>query len=478
MRAAVLIAIIAAVVAAGCDAGGDSSNAFPLRSPVGRPSNSDSLVIGLVGTMTGPQAWRGEDAFEGADLAVHELNEALGANDRPYELVSLDDKGNTGRALELVRDLVALDRTVGILYAGPPGVMPKAEDDLADDGIPAVSLYGDLYGADRLAPHLFQSSASFLWEARRFVNYFESDRGYARIGLLASRSPSGRTAAAGVRAAARAAGIAPVIVVRYRPGEPLGGALARLRRRNTEAVIIEGDGGVLAAAAKRLKRTGNAYRGTAVARLASAPKKARRRRLSSNYWHPQLAAFDTAFARRIDVPLRPGTVVSAPLARGAYYLPVPSFTRFRKAFEDWWGQGPPLGWQQGAYEAAHLVGWAVGHAGNDDDLASTLEGLHARRFGGQDVNFGPEDHVAVDPASVGLWVVPRPGATVRERDRLPGGLPWVPLSRGFSSDGRTTDIAPRDWRWLVRNPPRRSASAPSIRKLKFGVNTGRGDPVH
>jgi ABC-type branched-subunit amino acid transport system substrate-binding protein len=478
MRATVATALIVALLATGCESGDDSSSAFPLRSPIGRPSTSDSLVIGLVGTMTGPDSWRGEDAFEGADLAVHELNEELAPDDRPYELVSLDDKGEAGRALELVQDLAALNRTVGILYAGPPGALADAEGSLAAEGIPAVLLYGDLYGAQRLSPHVFQASSSFLWEARRIAAYISEDRRLERVGVLAGRSLSGRTAVRNMRQAMRAAGLEPPVVARYSPDRGLGRAIARLRRRHTEAVVLEGGAELLARLAAALEEGGSAYRDTASARIVSAPKKVRKRRLKSGHWHPQVMALHLAFTRRIDLDLRPGTIVASSYARGAYYLPVPSFRRFRDAFVDWWGEGRPFGWQQHAYDAAHMVGWAVKHAREHQDLARALEGLRGRRFGGLDITYGPDDHTAIDQIAVGLWVVPRSGIRVRERESLPGGLPWVPLSRGFAIDGKDTDIMAQDWRHLVRGSPSANLPPPSFRALKFGVTTPKNDPVH
>jgi ABC-type branched-subunit amino acid transport system substrate-binding protein len=479
MRAAVVIALVAAALATGCDSGNDSSSALPLRSPIGRPTSSESLVIGLVGTMSGPNAWRGEDAFEGADLAVHELNERLGKEDRPYQLVSLDDKGDPGRARGLIEDLAALDRTVGILYAGPPEALPRAEEALASGGIPAILLYEDLYSAQRLTPHTFQVSPAFLWEARRFASYVANDRKYERVGILAERSPSGRTAIRSIQQSLRAAGLGHAPVSRYDKGQDdLRTALLDLRKRRPEAVMLHGGADVLQRTVSILGQVGSKYRDTDAARIASAPKKIRRRRTSSDYWHPQVMALHMAFTRRLDLDLPAGTIVSSSYARGAYYLPVPSFTRFRAAFQEWWGEGPPYGWQQHAYDAAHMVGWAVGHSRERQDLARVLEDLRSRRWGGLDITFGPDDHTALDQIAVGLWVVPRPGVPVRERGRLPGGLPWVPLSRGFSIDGDDTDIASRDWRYLVRNPPPRGGPPPSFKRLKFGVTTGRLDPVH
>src|SRR5687768_15246993 len=96
------------------------------RTPVASPTSDDSLLIGLVGTLSGPDEWRGEDAFEGAELAVHHLNRARGEGAR-FELVTRDDQGSRQRATELLRELAADDRYKGIVYAGPPAGLPPAE---------------------------------------------------------------------------------------------------------------------------------------------------------------------------------------------------------------------------------------------------------------------------------------------------------------------------------------------------------------
>ena len=79
---------------------------------------------------------------------------------------------------------------------------------------------------------------------------------------------------------------------------------------------------------------------------------------------------------------------------------------------------------------------------------------------------------------MGLWVVPRPDAVVREGGRLPDHVPWVPLARGFSIDGETLDLLPEDWSHLVKNPPPEGAPPPDISRMKFGIRSGPRDPVH
>ncbi|MEA2460589.1 MAG: Periplasmic binding protein, partial [Actinomycetota bacterium] len=131
---------------------------FPQRTPAPDPTSNTGPVIGLVGTMTGVGSWRGDDAFEGADLAVHVLNSGLGRDDPTYQLVTLDDGGDPRKAEDLVAELAASDRTAGIVYAGPPEVLASAEKTLAAGKVPAVLCYGDLALGPQLAPHVFQVS--------------------------------------------------------------------------------------------------------------------------------------------------------------------------------------------------------------------------------------------------------------------------------------------------------------------------------
>ena len=186
------VALIAATLAAACEP--DSPRSTPERSPRTTPEEPNSRLIGLVATMSGDDSWRGQSAFEGADLGVHKLNRRLAEGEEPFELVVRDDEGDPERAVDLIRELAAIERVRGIVFAGPPEALPETEPSLAEAGIPALLVYGDLYGARLLRPHLFQVSPSLLWESRRIASYLVRDRGYRRIGLLASLSLDGTSA--------------------------------------------------------------------------------------------------------------------------------------------------------------------------------------------------------------------------------------------------------------------------------------------
>ena len=471
LRAVFLILCLAL---AACQSDGNGPT-FPVSTPRESPTGSNSLIVGLVGTSTGPGSWRGDHAFRGADLGVHILNRRS-PDDPVVELRTLDDQGDPERAAELVEELASSERTLGVVYAGPPEALPRAESALAEAGIPALLTFGDLYGARRLTPHVFQVSPSLVWEARTIARYLVRDRRYRTIGLLATDSMTGRVARRALKDALRGLGRRLAIsVTSDADGGTHEAALRALERREVEAVVLEAPPPAGAATLAHLMETGASYRSTARARIASAPTR-RRARAHARDWRPQIVGFDSLVTTLPERLARPGLIGSDSYARGAHYLPIPSFEAFRRAYVGWW-ETQPLNWERRAFEAVQMIGWAWRQETEEEDLALVLEDLEGERFGGLDVTFGPDDHTSVDQTAIGLWVVPRPGAAPHGRT-LPENLPWVPLGRGFSIDGETTDFAARDWRYLFPGSPPRNGPAPKLRRALVGVSSPRSDPVH
>lgn len=463
-RIAVLVAVVAALGACTEDGG---RSAFRLHSPRTSPTSETTTVIGLVGTMSGPGSWRGTDAFEGAQFGVQALNRNIDVDEARFELVTLDDRGDAGRAAQLVAELAANPRTAGVVYAGPTRGLPPAQAALEQAGIPGLLCYGDLYSARLLRSHLFQVSPPYLWQARTIASYVTGDRRYRRVGVLVERSLDGKTAASSLRAAFDAAA-GRVFVERYAGDDPdFRPSLERLRAKAAQAIVIQGVPGALDSLVATQRAIGVAFRNRGAALEAGRGKSA---------WRPQVIGLDSAI-RPSNRALPAGTAAADTYARGVHYLPVPTFKGFRSGFMDWWGE-LPLGWEVRAHQAVQMIGWARLRTDPGDDVAATLERLRGARFGGLDITLGPDDHTVTEQTTIGLWTIPRAGVAVSERDRLPDSLPWVPLARTFSIDGDRTDVLPQDWAHLFRGQPRQDRPSPKFERMRFGVTTPRTDPVH
>ena len=471
-------AVALLLLAAACEGAGEPASGELLeRSPAASPTSTETLVISLVATSTGDASWQGDSAFRGADLAVHQLNRARRDNEAVIELVTVDDGGDPRRATELVAAQAATGRSLGVVYAGPPEGLPPAEEALARAGIPALLCFGDLYGARLLSPHVFQVSPSYVWEARRLVRYLLQDRRYRTIGALTTQSLSGQVARRALTETLAEGGGRLAASELVPEDGALDDALRGLQRRKVEAIVVEGPPAVGQALIARLDELDHGYRGSPSARIASAEKR-RRAKQNARRWRPQVVGFDGVLAPLPEEGAQPppGTIASDTYARGAHYLPVPSFESFYEAYVNWW-ESEPLEWERRAYEAVMMIGWAAREGAEEGDLAVALESLREKRFGGLDVTFGPDDHTSVDETSVGLWVVPRRGAAP-ESPELPSAFPWVPLGRGFSIDGEDTDIHPKDWKYFFPGSPRPEGPSPKLRKALFGVTSPRSDPIH
>ena len=466
-------ACLLTVLVGACTNGGPGPD-FPTRSPAASPTSSNTFVIGLVGTMSGDDEWRGLDAFEGAHLAVHILNRDRTEGEPGYELVTRDDGGDVESATEAVVELASQPQTIGIVYAGPPEGLPPTEEVLADAQVPALICYGDLYGARLLSHHIFQMSPSYLWEARRIVAYALGDRRYQRVGAITSRSLTGQTARQALTSALSESGRRLIASEIYpQDGTRVEALLKRLRRERVQAIAVDASPPEMADTVRALRAMGATYRTTRTARSPRRPSRG-----APLPWRPQLMAFDPGLAR---TPLSypEGTIGADTYGRGAHYLPVPSLRDFRRSFLAWWDE-LPLGWEQRAYDAVRLIGLANAEMQGPEGAADpieVLERIRGRRFAGLDITFGPDDHTAVEQTTVGLWTVPDSVSTDVERE-LPEDMPWVPLARGFSIDGERTQVLPEDWRFLFRNAPRPNRPAPRIGTQRFGVDTPRRDPVH
>ena len=472
-RPLALTAIV--LLLAACEPDAPESSGVASKTPAASPTSSDTLVISLIASATGDTGSEWADAaFRGADLAVQQLNRTRADGEPVIELVTLDDGGDPKTATGLVREQASSDRTIGIVYAGPPEGLPPAEDDLAAAGIPAVLCYGDLYGARMLSPHVYQASPPYLWQGRVMARYLLRDRRYRTVGLMSSQGFSGRVAERALRQAFGERG-GSLAASRTIPPAASGvrTELRALRRKKVEAIVVEGAPERARAVLALLKGAGHGYESTARARIASASSQ-KQARAHARAWRPQVIGFDSLFPLGSMAPI--GTGATETYAAGAHYLPIPSFEDFRSAYSGWW-DSRPLGSERRAYEAVRMIGWATRKTPEDGDSAVTLESLRGERFGGLDVTFGPDDHTSVDMTTVGLWVIPRRGAAP-EAGRLPATVPWVPLGRGFSIDGDRTDIQARDWKFLFKGAPPKNRPAPKIERSRFGVTSPRSDPVH
>jgi len=89
--------------------------ATTLLSGCGKKADSNEIVIGEYGALTGPIASFGQSTHKGITLAIDEANAAGGVLGKKIRLVVEDDQGKPEEALTAVTKLISKDRVVALL---------------------------------------------------------------------------------------------------------------------------------------------------------------------------------------------------------------------------------------------------------------------------------------------------------------------------------------------------------------------------
>ena len=89
-------------------------------APAGEPGTapkveSGAILVGEVGSMSGPKATFGQSMDKGIQLAFEEINAKGGVKGRPLKLKAEDDQGKSDEAVSAIKSLLTRDQVVTVL---------------------------------------------------------------------------------------------------------------------------------------------------------------------------------------------------------------------------------------------------------------------------------------------------------------------------------------------------------------------------
>lgn len=101
--------------------------------------DSNEIVIGHYGSLTGSQATFGISTDNGIKLAVEELNAAGGINGKKIKLITYDDKGDAREAGTAVTRLVTKDKVVAVLGEVASSLSLSGAPVCQENGVPMIT---------------------------------------------------------------------------------------------------------------------------------------------------------------------------------------------------------------------------------------------------------------------------------------------------------------------------------------------------
>jgi ABC-type branched-subunit amino acid transport system substrate-binding protein len=430
----VLVVLLVFSVLAGCTAPAPDHPAAgptplsPSPAPPEVPAGPRPITIAIVG---------GEDVgvrLDGVWVALDEVNRQGGVAGRP---LAVEDHPTIPAALGA--------RAAAVLVLGDAARIVSHRDAIQDQGRPVVLFGGDLYSARLLFREAFQTSPPVLWQARILARYATRDRGYHRVALLHEPGPEGRRARdAAVEAFARQGlDLDPVVA-----SDEFGGPIRSAFRRADALMVVGG---------RDLATTASVH-----AAGMDDP--------------PQLFLPSEALATDLDRSPPPGSVAVGPYTWAPWAEPIPRVRRFRARFEEAHDRLPAAAEQEG-YDAIRVLADALeetdGRGG--PALVRALEGFRPQGpvHSSLPVTLGPDEHVFSPELQLGLFAV-----SPEDPEPWIEGIPWRPLIRTFTYDGRRTLFLERDRRiffpfWREGRP------SPRFPRSRHGIVTrAEDDPLH
>lgn len=231
---------------------------WPILSSGQTPGITDKeIVIGSCAALEGPSSFLGRETIAGAEAYFNLINDEGGVNGRKLHLVSYDDSYDPAKA-QACWDKLMSQRVfaMGFFVGTPTAVkyVPLAES----SKMPLIGLFT---GAQTLYTPLrhwvINVRASYGDETQEQINGLWKTLGYHRIGVIYPDDPFGSTVLAGVEAALKKDGAAPVATASYvRQTIQVGGAIEKVKAADPEAVIVVGPSNTVAPIVKQAHASG------------------------------------------------------------------------------------------------------------------------------------------------------------------------------------------------------------------------------
>jgi ABC-type branched-subunit amino acid transport system substrate-binding protein len=236
------------------------AHAFLASAALAQGITGSQVTIGQTVALSGSVGEHGRALTLGAQAYFDKVNRAGGVRGRKIALVTLDDAGDSKRALDNARKLIA-DQKVVVLFSGAEGGPCVAVTTLAAQlRVPVVGCAG---GSPELRepfnPFSFPVRAAHLDEFEKLVQY-AAIFGRKRIGFIHSESDTGQKHLANVRRLADRYGASVVLALPLPSGKSVfdpDKMAAEIARSGAQAILNHGSYGQYADIIRAAKKQGS-----------------------------------------------------------------------------------------------------------------------------------------------------------------------------------------------------------------------------
>jgi len=199
-----------------------------------------TVVIGMLGPLSGDYATYGVSVANGVELAINEAN-ASGKYSYRFVLRKEDTRGDQVQALNAINKLIELDRVTAIVGAVLSGETLTAGPIAQDAGVPFITPSATAPAVSEIGDYGFRNVITDDMQAAQMAEYAVKNLGLRRFAILYANNDYGLALRRAFEAGVRAHGGQVVAVESYLDGDSnFSAQLTNIAAQNPEALYIGG----------------------------------------------------------------------------------------------------------------------------------------------------------------------------------------------------------------------------------------------
>jgi ABC-type branched-subunit amino acid transport system substrate-binding protein len=204
---------------------------------------ADEIVIGQTLPLSGTNAVIAQDLKRGREACTDWVNSHGGIRGKQLKLLTRDDGGNPGRAVDAAKELVDRDSAVAMLGSIGPTVNSAVLDWAGKEGVAVVGPYGgDVEVRTNKSPSAFFLTANQSAEAERLASHVTA-LGLKRLVIVRAKSEAGFAALTALEEALGVSDVAAAAVIDVRAdGADAAAAAKAVAAAKPQAVLLATSG--------------------------------------------------------------------------------------------------------------------------------------------------------------------------------------------------------------------------------------------
>lgn len=146
--------------------------------------SEDAILIGEIGSMTGPEATFGQSTHRGIQLAIDEINQKGGIKGKKLRLRSVDDQGKPEEAVAAMTSLITRDKVVAVLGEVASKISLQMAPKAQALKVPMISPSSTAVPVTKVGDYVFRTCFIDPFQGRVMAQFTKEKLGFTQVAIL------------------------------------------------------------------------------------------------------------------------------------------------------------------------------------------------------------------------------------------------------------------------------------------------------